>query len=1278
MATKKSGLKIYVPLGTKGIPLGLIFISRQRAAKISDEIGVEPFGTWPIKSVQVVSKIQNSEKVVERLKNLENLPPALDFQRKAVIAEITKSKEDIRIALESLDKLPQNYGGKMRELQSKLYRETLTSDDRLQTKINRIVDLVGTKDLVWGIEHSRWNHDYWPLPETNSYLPFIRGPFTEEINKREIKIPYWNEETLEYRTLNPFQVYVSNLMSEFTPYSGILLFHGLGSGKTASSISIRNGYPNRKACILLPASLETNYRREIKKFGNPYLNEDNCWKWVGIPASMSNEPLIDIGLKSGMSLELLQLLLHEMYPINGRLERGFWLRDPKEPPNFNMLSEDAQKSIKKQIDICTDYEYTFVHLNAGAALLPQLWFKMLGAEKYRNGLRNGLGEERANIRKALNIRERYQVHNWFMQNQMNCFDYIVLCIDEVHNLISRIVNGSLDARMLYETIVRAKDIKVVAMSGTPLINSGLEAGVLLNILFQGSQVVRCGVQKSRGTWDQGGEISRNFKDNLGDLWREWSVDSVKKEWNAIQLPNGWKKIKDNNDIITKSLTNPVEQTIQAIEEKSYSVSNGPLYQVSERFPLYLSDAELISGSILLSPKAVKQSVETFESNYIDYETFKLKDKLGMMSRALGGISYFHEVVGKDKDGYSIFPTLLEPISHEVPFSDYQFFIYHEAREAEREDERRKAGGEDGAQGAIEQGVSQKQEGLYKMLSRQRSLFVFPPGVPRPSAKEFRKARKLQEISEEQTGSPMRDEKDLSLEPTSYDEALEKAINTLSNEHLTTNSNQNTELFNLSVLSPKMQKGLEIIKESPGTVLVYSQFRKAEGIGLFARIMEANGFHKFHPGLAYHRLRIGDMVKILIDEKDPTIGPLEITKVTAREPEGWRCSNGHVYPAERLRRATYALWTGTESPKEREHILNSVNARSNTRGQDIHVICITAAGAEGISLRNIRTVLIMEAYWNKVRTNQVIGRARRILSHTDLQPDERNVQVHELYSVATKEQLSGQWGYFFNDLDPSLFVEQEEIEEPKEDGENNGENNGEQQIEKLKKRLDPTQESIRKDISRQYKDTDHSLSSDQVLREISVKKDSIVQDFQNTFKVVAVDCVFNRRNNLEAEPKLSELKCLEVGSIPITDGKTFTILNRSAVAFAKPKVIKRQTISIPFLPVNMGKIPFRVLIFTTKETKDLTKLLSDSESVDAYDMYSFFGLRKGIAPKTEELIGTFKGTKLNSIKDRVWMLKTISLEKKLIRAIAKRGFPPKTKFEQLPEQEQVAIREILTM
>ena len=61
------------------------------------------------------------------------------------------------------------------------------------------------------------------------------------------------------------QKIVRDYLNLFTPYRGLLLYHGLGSGKTCSSIAIAEGMKdNKKIIVMTPASLRRNYIEELK------------------------------------------------------------------------------------------------------------------------------------------------------------------------------------------------------------------------------------------------------------------------------------------------------------------------------------------------------------------------------------------------------------------------------------------------------------------------------------------------------------------------------------------------------------------------------------------------------------------------------------------------------------------------------------------------------------------------------------------------------------------------------------------------------------------------------------------------------------------------------------------------------------------------------------------------------------------------------------------------------------------------------------------------------
>ena len=90
---------------------------------------------------------------------------------------------------------------------------------------------------------------------------------------------------------------------------------------------------------------------------------------------------------------------------------------------------------------------------------------------------------------------------------------------------------------------------------------------------------------------------------------------------------------------------------------------------------------------------------------------------------------------------------------------------------------------------------------------------------------------------------------------------------------------------------------------------------------------------------------------------------------------------------------------------------TLNLDENKHGELISILLISKSGAEGLDLKSIRSVHIMEPYWNKVRVDQVIGRARRIESHKELPEDQRNVSVYEYVSRFTDEQKSNIFEFF---------------------------------------------------------------------------------------------------------------------------------------------------------------------------------------------------------------------------------------------------------------------------
>ncbi len=162
-----------------------------------------------------------------------------------------------------------------------------------------------------------------------------------------------------------------------------------------------------------------------------------------------------------------------------------------------------------------------------------------------------------------------------------------------------------------------------------------------------------------------------------------------------------------------------------------------------------------------------------------------------------------------------------------------------------------------------------------------------------------------------------------------------------------------DLQNVKEFSPKMNKIIENIgNHVDGPGIVYSQFVSGEGIAIFARVLEALGWERF-------------------DVKENGNSAYE------------------AYDLKSKKRNTFGVLTGEIDPEQRMELISKFNIKNS----GIDLLLLSGAVAEGIDLKRIRHVHIMEPFWNYARINQVKTRAIRYLSHEDLPEAQRNVQVY---------------------------------------------------------------------------------------------------------------------------------------------------------------------------------------------------------------------------------------------------------------------------------------------
>jgi hypothetical protein len=154
---------------------------------------------------------------------------------------------------------------------------------------------------------------------------------------------------LEFELLT-HQKIVRDYLNLYTPYRGLLLYHGLGSGKTCSSIAIAEGMKSDKQIIVMtPASLRRNYIEQLKECGDPLYVKNQFWKFVPLK---SNEHLLD---------ELSQVLSLSKEFI--RSKEGAWMVNVKREPNYESLSSEEKNSLNAQLNEMIRNKYQFINYN---------------------------------------------------------------------------------------------------------------------------------------------------------------------------------------------------------------------------------------------------------------------------------------------------------------------------------------------------------------------------------------------------------------------------------------------------------------------------------------------------------------------------------------------------------------------------------------------------------------------------------------------------------------------------------------------------------------------------------------------------------------------------------------------------------------------------------------------------------------------------------------------------------------------------------------------------
>lgn len=160
---------------------------------------------------------------------------------------------------------------------------------------------------------------------------------------------------------------------------------------------------------------------------------------------------------------------------------------------------------------------------------------------------------------------------------------------------------------------------------------------------------------------------------------------------------------------------------------------------------------------------------------------------------------------------------------------------------------------------------------------------------------------------------------------------------------------------LAKYSCKLDKIMTSIRRARGKIFLYSGFKEYAGLKTVIRVMEAFGYKNYN-------------------EHGPG-------------------------------RKRFAVWSGDESITKKDEIREVYNRLDNLYGEKLKIILGSPSIKEGVSLKAVRYVHVLEPYWNKSRLEQVVGRASRFCSHINLPEEERNVKVYVYVAMHPDEMIT---------------------------------------------------------------------------------------------------------------------------------------------------------------------------------------------------------------------------------------------------------------------------------
>jgi len=735
--------------------------------------------------------------------------------------------------------------------------------------------------------------------------------------------------------LSPHQMFVKNFMSSQTPYNSLLLYHGLGTGKTLSAIGVCEEIRDymkqmgitKRIMIVASENVQDNFRLQI--FDERKLQiVDGVWTMKG-SGSIGNK------------------LLKEINPMN--------------------MKGISKEKVVNQIKNLINTYYIFLGYGQFANYIIKTihYEEELKREEINNKLKQGQQTRIQKIDAQLG-NTKITLNKRIIRKLRNEFDNRLIVIDEVHNIRKSEDNENKKVALNLELLVRAaKYMRLLLLSATPMYNSYKEIIWLLNLMNMND---RRGIIHTKDVFDKNG----NFKEGGEELL-------IRKATGYVSFVRG------ENPYTFPYRVYPNEFA----KKNTFPFVEYPSYQMNLK-KIKSQDKQRILG-IYLNTIGNCGNCGMCQYCVYKYIIHSLRNKQFSITTKKGVTREMPNFENMESFGYTLLQTPLEAliisypmkglkeIVEKLPFEKYSEVLDENVLGDVKQD----AENEDFAvtNKDVEISINSIPSELESIENHETTEITKTGGDDTSLSEDDAEYDRRTEV---QTGTNidphyLTGKKGLERMMDYVDQKSPPLKGDFAYKNSTINDYGKIFSYNeIKKYSSKIKSVLDNIlvknsvvngdsKVAEGVILIYSQYIDS-GLIPMALALEEFGFTRY-----------GENVKPLFKNI-----PSDIVDVRTMKPS---TNKKDFMPAR------YSMITGDPrlSPNNDFEVKGLTND-DNKDGNKVKVILISKAGSEGIDFKFIRQIHILEPWYNMNRIEQIIGRGVRNFSHKDLSFEKRNVQI----------------------------------------------------------------------------------------------------------------------------------------------------------------------------------------------------------------------------------------------------------------------------------------------